>query len=1264
VDFYTIVINEKKDGTLQVRPDWKVGKSKDLMTRGGSFYAIWDAERGLWSTDIYDVQRLVDQDLQDYADHLSKKHNVTYKVARMEVNSTKLWDEFQRFVRNSGMNYHNLDETLIFADTEVRKEDYASKRLSYSLTNSECLAWSTLVGTLYNEEERSKIEWAIGAIVHGDSKYIQKFLVFYGPPGSGKSTVLNIIGALFKGYCSVFDARELAGSNNAFATAAFRSNPLVAIQHDGDLSRIYDNTKLNSIVAHETLTVNEKYKTPFETKSNAFLFMGTNVPVRISDAKSGIIRRLIDVVPTQRTIEHDTYFRLMDQIEFELGAIAYHCLQRYISMGKNYYGGYRPTEMMLQTDVFYNFVESCFDIFKAEDAITLKRAWQLYKEWCDDTGIERRLPQYKLREELKNYFYIFEEKARVDGVNVRSYYRGFKHLESLAPAAEFPIKPEGQYEIELREGPSIFDEQNPGLPAQYANADGFPEKRWAEVTTTLSDLDTSKLHYVKVPENHIIIDFDLTDEDGNKSLELNCAKASTWPATYAEVSKSGFGIHLHYVYAGGDVRELASSYEPGIEIKSLLGDSSLRRKVTASNNVNITPLAGGLPKKEKPLISNKSIQSEKGLRDLIARNLRKEIHAGTKSSVDFIHDILDEVYAAGIPYDVRDMRSDILTFAAKSTHHAATCMRLVQEMKFMSENTMPEVVVDNAPLVFYDVEVYPNLFVVCWKVQGSDTVVRMINPESKDVEALFEMKLIGFNNRRYDNHILYARFLGFGLEELHRLSIRLIGGGNNRDAFFGEAYNLSYTDIYDFSSKKQGLKKFMIELGLHHMELDLPYNEPVPPEKWKIVEDYCVNDVIGTEAVFEDRKQDFVARQILSELSGLSVNHTTQTHTAKIIFGDNREPQSQFVYTDLSEMFPGYEFNGMESKYRGETTGEGGYVYAEPGIYEHVAVLDVASMHPTSIELLDLFGPYTHKFSELKDARMAIKHKDYEKARTLLDGKLAQFLGDDQHAADLSYALKIVINIVYGLTSARFTNSFRDIRNKDNIVAKRGALFMINLKHEVQSKGFKVIHIKTDSIKIPDATKEIVDFVIHYGKKYGYDFELENTYVRFFLVNDAVYVARDCVEWTTVGAQFQHKYVFKKLFDPDKPIIFDDYCETKNVQKGTMYLDFSGKEDPEAKDMVHVGRTGSFVPVMDGGGILWRINEDKKYAVTGTKGYLWIDRETAKKRDEEGVLVVDMTYFKTLEQKAVDALSQFDEVEGIEAFLVLAKDGVNICEPE
>lgn len=1258
MDFYKIVVIQKKDGSLQLRPDWKVGRSKDLMTRGGSFYAIWDEAAGLWSTDIYDVQRLVDADLVRAAEEMEAKSGATYTVARLEDNSTKLWDQFQHFMRNSGNNFHDLDEKLVFADTEVKKEDYASRRLDYSLKKGKCDAWNTLVGTLYNDEERAKIEWAIGAVVSGDSKFIQKFLVFYGPPGSGKSTILNIIQMLFNGYIAVFDARELAGSNNAFATTAFKSNPLVAIQHDGDLSRIVDNTKLNSIVAHETMTVNEKYKAPFDTKLNAFLFMGTNLPVKISDAKAGIIRRLIDVVPTQKTFENDYYHTLMGQIPFELGAIAHHCLQRYYSMGRNFYSSYRPTEMMLQTDVFYNFVEACFDIFKAEDAVSLRKAWALYKEYCADTGIDKILPQYKFREELKNYFFIFEERTRVDGVNIRSYYRGFKNL---SPSADFPIKSEGTYEIVLEEGISVFDEAYPGLSAQYAKEDGSPRAPWAKVRTVLSDLDTSQLHYVKIPENHIVIDFDIRNEDGEKDFSKNLEEAQKWPATYTEISQGGQGIHLHYIYTG-DVRELKADYSPGIEVKTLLGDAALRRRLTKSNDQGIAHIHSGLPKKEKKVLDVQRIQSEKGLRNLIARTMQKEFGAGTKPAINFIKHILDEAYEDKLAYDVSDMHGDILTFALKSTNHSDYCVKTVQQMKFVGQEPMPEIDAPaDEPITFFDVEVYPNLLVVCYKEQGNDEVIRLINPNSDDIGFLLKKKLVGFNNRRYDNHVLYARLLGRSLEAIFDLSFNGLTG-NNRNAYFGEAYNLSYADIYDFMSEKKGLKKCMIELGIYHLELDLPYDKPVPEHEWKRVVDYCANDVVATEKVFEDRYQDFVARQILADLSGLKVNQTTQTHTAKIIFGNNKEPQSSFIYTDLSIEFPGYEFDGRESHYLGEITGEGGYVYAEPGIYENVALLDVASMHPRSIEMLNLFGHYTERYSALIEARLAIKRKDFARARNLLDGKLGKYLGDDKDADALAYALKIVINTVYGLTSASFPNPFRDMRNKDNIVAKRGALFMVKLKHALQEMGVQVVHIKTDSIKIPNASPEIIRDVKQFGAQYGYEFEHEETYDWMCLANDAVYVAKKThqeaggcrEEYKAVGAQFQHPYVFKKLFSKEE-VIFQDYCETKNVVKGTMYLDFSESEDLE--NMIHVGKTGSFVPVIEDGGVLWRLLEDKKYAVAGTKGYRWITRDMAIDRGIISELSVDLSYFDNLLQNAIGVISKFNPE--LDEFQALSYNGLD-----
>lgn len=1246
MDFYTIKERSTKRGTVEVYPDFRVVRSKDLMIRGRAFYAIWDEKKGMWSTDEYDVRRLVDEELLAYRDTIADRTEGTIQVKLLGDFGTNSWIEFRSYLRHLSDNSRQLDDKLTFANTVVQKSDYVSRRLPYPLEEGAMEAYDELMGTLYVPEERAKLEWAIGSIVAGDAKDIQKFIVMFGSPGGGKGTVVNIIRKLFEGYYVAFEAKALTMSSNAFSTEVFRDNPLVGIQHDGNLSRIEDNAKLNSIVSHEDMTMNEKFKSSYTARINAFLFMGTNKPVQITDAKSGIIRRLIDVHPSGKHLPPRRYQALMSQIDFELGAIAHHCLSVYREMGKDFYAGYRPLDMIKRTDVFFNYIEAHFDLFKEQDGATLAQAYDLYKRYCDDSLVEFKLPRHKFREEFKNYFEEFHDRARVDDQQVRSYFQGFL-------TSKFKITPkpdESVSSLVLDSHGSYFDSFCADRPAQYAGINETPLTRWSEVTTVLSDLDTTRLHYVKPPTDHIVIDFDLKDEHGEKSAELNLAAASNWPATYAEYSKGGGGIHLHYIY-GGDVSELSRVYSEGIEIKVFTGDSSLRRKLTRSNTVPIATISSGLPLKEKKVINFDAVKSERGLRELIGRNLRKEIHPSTKPSVDFIHKILEEAYASGMHYDVTDLRPKVLAFANNSSHQPGLCLKAVAEMKFASEEPSEEYrSPEDDPVALFDVEVFPNLFVVCWKFVGPDRkVVRMINPSPAEIEALLKLKLEGFNNRRYDNHILYARYMGYNNQQLYELSQKLIA--NSPNATFGEAYGLSYADTWCYSSKKQSLKRFQLELGIHHKELGLPWDQPVPEDLIPLVLEYCENDVISLEAVREDRKADFVARQILAELSGLTVNDTTQKHTARIIFGKDRTPQDEFIYTDLSEEFPGYVYDYGKSSYRGEDPGEGGYVYAEPGMHTDVALLDVASMHPTSIEVLNLFGDYTPRFAALKSARIAIKHGDFESARKMLDGKLAPYLTDEESAEKLSYALKIVINIVYGLTSAGFDNPFRDPRNKDNIVAKRGALFMIDLKHEVQARGFTVAHIKTDSIKIPNATKEIIDFVFEFGAKYGYEFEHEATYSKFCLVNDAVYIAKvgwaqkesKIGTWTATGAQFAHPAVFKTLFSKE-PLEFADLCETKSVTTA-LYLDMNENLPEGEHSYQFVGRAGSFCPVLpgSGGGVLLREKEGNYHAATGTKGYRWLEAEMVQVLGKHEA--VDQSYFKNLADAAIANISKHGDFE-------------------
>lgn len=1234
----------KKDSII-VYPDYIAKRSQDLMTRGNAFYAIWDKENSQWSTDMYRAIEIIDQELMEFGDRVKETTEDNVIVERLESFSSKKFEEFQRYCKNLPDNYTVLDSTIKFANDPTKRNDYSSKTLSYDMEEGDLSAYEELIGTLYSTENRLKFEWAIGSVLANKGEDVQKFFVFYGSAGTGKSTVLNIVSKIFESYTTVFDSKSLS-SNKDFAMEQFRTNPLVAIQHDGDLHRIEDNTKLNSLISHERMMINEKFKSQYTIQPKALLFMGTNTPIQITDANSGMIRRLVDIMPTGTLVEPHHYVELVNQIEFEIPAIADHCYKTYLRLGPHYYDSYRSTFMIESTNEFYNFVEDNYMFFTSKPEITLSEAWKRYKLYCEEANIPYPLKKMQFKLELKSYFNDF--KAHTN-------YASNVYIDFIKNKFNYISYAVGVSWLNLGTETSLLDGIYKDCKAQYSKKDGTPAKRWGLVDTVLDDLDTTREHYVQPPENHIVIDFDLKDEEGNKSLELNMRAASKFPKTYAEVSKGGQGLHLHYIY-DGDVSRLSSIYDNDIEIKVFKGNSALRRRVSKCNNLTVANISTGLPlKEEKQMISFEGFKNEKALRSHIEKCMRKEHHGHVKPEVDFIFSSLEKAYESGIPYDVSNMKNDLIAFAMQSHNNADYCLKLIGSMKLKSKDAESYADIEEAekPIIFYDVEVFKNLFIVNWKIIGEENpVIRMINPEPHEIEDLVnKYRLIGFNCRRYDNHIMYGRMMGYSNMDLYELSQAIVNKKGN--PFFRQAYNLSYADIYEYALKKQSLKKWEIDLHIHHQELGLPWDQEVPEELWETVAEYCDNDVIATEKVFYATHDDFVVREILSELSGLPINVSGNTHTEKIIFGDDPHPQSQFNYVDLSELFPGYVFDNGKSFYRDEEIGEGGYVYAKPGVYEgYIPVKDVESQHPHSILAMNLFGDkYTKIFANILHARLHIKHGEYEKCADLFDGRLMKYLTDPKAAKNLSNALKRVINSVYGMTFAHYDSKFKDPRNIDNIVAKRGALFMCELRHQVEERGFTVLHCKTDSIKILNPDDDILKFVDDFGLKYGYKFEIENEFTKFALVNDAVYVAKKTDgEWEQTGTEYKVPYV-KKMLMTHEDIDLYDLSETKHVNSGDMYLDMNEGLDEDQHNYVFIGKTSAFLPMKEGTGggeLVRKVEDDKYYAVTGTKGWRWMETEMVKNLDKADD--VNMDYYDQMLADAKAHIEQFGVMSADEFF--------------
>ena len=365
--------------------------------------------------------------------------------------------------------YKPLDEKIIFSNDVVKQSDYASKRLPYPLEEGSTKNWDRLMGVLYSPDELHKLEWAIGSIVTGDSKRLEKFFVLYGSGGTGKGTFLKIVQMLFGDYCAVFNAKNLGDPNNQFALEPFSNNPLVAIDPDGKLDRIEDNTRLNTIVSHERMTVNEKFKKQYSTEFKAMLFVGSNSPVRITDAKSGLIRRLVDVSPTGNTLKRKDYDRLWKNIPFELGAIAYKCKQLYLE-DPEFYDDYRPVNMMGTTNDFYNYILENSFVFEeqnyTEEFLAVGCQDDCARINCRDT---ERLPKRLIRGDLFLRRSSLREMLNVKSDHGRPYRcviffgtedRGFKRF-----AGGTPVWPGEQDENGLvlfrRLGASVFQPDMP-----------------------------------------------------------------------------------------------------------------------------------------------------------------------------------------------------------------------------------------------------------------------------------------------------------------------------------------------------------------------------------------------------------------------------------------------------------------------------------------------------------------------------------------------------------------------------------------------------------------------------------------------------------------------------------------------------------------------------------------------------------------------------------------------------------------------------------
>lgn len=1232
-DFYKVTTEGPFDKRTQfdykVDVDFNYVYNDDLIVRGGAFAYYWDGEQ--WSKDLRDIVLNIDSNIKSAVNEVRSEHpDSTIKYGLAENSNSGIVTKFQKYCQALQTKDIAFNTTIFFDNQTPKRDDYSTIQLNYHPQPGKCDSFDKLAGTLYAPEELDKILWAIGALLTGNMPKIQKFLFLYGAAGTGKGTMLDIISKIFQEYRADIDLEKLTNGSQ-FGTSQIVDVPLL-VDSDSKIDRIKKDTDLLKLVSHEPVMVRKLYQDGYSVAFQGLLVTASNARYDAKNVNSGIHRRALVVHPSGNIVSKEDYNRLMNDINYEVPYIAQKAIDRYTELGEAFYDNYRDEEMVNYSDPFHACVSENLPLFTEKDGITLNQAASIYKEYIEELGWETKGVKQKVKLRLPDYYREFSKYKMIDGVRLTRYYSGFK--TEKFPFLNGKDKPKNVVECEqpswldLSEQPSLFDKEAAAYPAQLANENGTPKYKWDTVQTTLKDIDTNELHYVKVPQSHIVLDFDMKNEKGEKDLELNIKEALSYPQTYAEVSKSGGGLHLHYWY-DGDVTKLKNLIKDDVEVKVYTGKSSLRRKLIKCNNLPIAHIATGLPLKEKEVIMYKDIEdihwTEKKLRTFIENCMDKVHHSATKPEMDFIYTVLEQAKDTGVKYNLNDMLDSLTKFAMHSTHNSDYCLGIVNKLTLSTYQTEDEIgngndIIDDKDIVFFDIEVFSNLFLVCWKKNGFEIPAWVYDDLDKDInsgnnyqpsdilksnwydqhknkdygiwcnptvnqlEYLLQHPLVGFNNRKYDNHILYNASLGATPMELYMQSQNIInhtGDGGMKPA----AYNLSYADLYEFMDIKQSLKKWEIALGLTHDEFEFPWDQPLAVSNWARCAMYCMHDVDATDKVFNDKhagQPAWMARKVMCELTEMSPNTKTQTLAEKFLFGDEQRPQDNFVWYDLAKEFPGYTFDPNRkpaSDYHGKDPSEGGYVSSKPGVYgvsakdynegniidpetgrcKLVTYIDVASLHPHSLIAINYFGKYTPKFQALVKCRMHIKHGELDKAASAfsdidpaLSEKLSKFLNDPSLINGLAHAMKIIINIVYGMTSAKYDNKFRDPRNVDNIIAKRGALFMMMLEEELNARGCNVIHVKTDSMKITNYLQEDIQYAMDRANEFGYTFELECIFDRIALTNKSTNIGHiegkpeyDAHAWEAVGAQYAEPYVFKKLFSHEE-LVEDDFMTLKS----------------------------------------------------------------------------------------------------------------------
>ena len=356
--------------------------------------------------------------------------------------------------------------------------------------------------------------------------------------------------------------------------------------------------------------------------------------------------------------------------------------------------------------------------------------------------------------------------------------------------------------------------------------------------------------------------------------------------------------------------------------------------------------------------------------------------------------------------------------------------------------------------LFYDIEVFSHNAMVVFK-DINKKLLRVFHNNFTGLSKFIEGKtLVGFNNYWYDDKILTYMLQLKTVKQIKELNDKIINGEN---VSFLKKPGFKSLDVFQQLFAKPSLKKIEGNMGKMILESNVSFSidRPLTANEFEDVLHYCMYDVDTTIDVFKKRvKSYFQPKFSLIEMLGKeeAIKWNTTTISANLLLKKPLPKWSTIrVKEELMELVPAEVRELWLEKKSGSVTienfgneiqfGFGGLHGAHKTIKreKNVKLLDVASMYPNIILILNVLGHATEKYKNILNERLRVKHTD----------KI------------LSDALKLILNSVYGNLNNQYSLLYNE--NALKSVCIYGQIALYNLCERL-APFCKILNINTDGV--------------------------------------------------------------------------------------------------------------------------------------------------------------------------------------------------------